>query len=600
MKKSFLILKLLSVIFAAGIFYSCDSGGGGGGGGSSGGGNSTGSADVKITIPKSTSSDINILGDFQLSDTDNFYYEIYYSKPNGSSESEHKYTNAGADEPVTFSNVKYDTYNFFLKIWVDSSKLTVLNTIQKEVAVSAQNNTVVFPDRSVSEYKNWFFVSTADDLSQAVTTISSDTTYSESNKAIICLTADIEMSDYQSVLDTISEKYDLETNGYNIAEKLFAVNIDTSIVGGTVTPSIESAPEGTSVTLTVNKEAGYRLASVSAAKSDGTTVGLTSVSEGTYSFTMPQSDVTVKAVLYDAIYVDGTSGSSETDGFTDSTALNTISAALEKISEIDNGDWTIKVIGALTTTGVTLQSISATSLTIEGVSSGAISGNNSNRVICIRTGVPVTLKNLTIKDGFCDDNKGGGILITGTAANVTLDGCVVKDNSVKNAGGAGICVSYDGGATAGTTLTLKDTSVTNNTITHDDTIISFLGAGVNIENVNMTLNVIGNSDISSNKIDCSSRTGGIAEEPQGAGFSLGNSATTTIEENVTVNGNTFILSSATGATSYGGGIYITGGRLTVAEINNFTGNTATSGNKIYFGGSVTYNGTSRSSGSLIN
>ncbi|MBQ3671552.1 MAG: hypothetical protein II921_08765, partial [Treponema sp.] len=91
-----------------------------------GGGISTGSADVKITIPKSTSSDINILGDFQISDTDNFYYEIYYSKPNGSSESEHKYTNAGADEPVTFSNEKYDTYTFKLKIWVDRRKQTVL------------------------------------------------------------------------------------------------------------------------------------------------------------------------------------------------------------------------------------------------------------------------------------------------------------------------------------------------------------------------------------------------------------------------------------------------------------------------------------------
>ena len=97
------------------------------------------------------------MGDFSVADTDNFYYEIYFSKPNGSSESEHKYASAG--ETVTFQSVTYDTYNFYLKVWIDKNKNTTLDTItMPNTTVSAQNNKVQFPDMHTSDYAGWFFV----------------------------------------------------------------------------------------------------------------------------------------------------------------------------------------------------------------------------------------------------------------------------------------------------------------------------------------------------------------------------------------------------------------------------------------------------------
>lgn len=288
MKKSFCFMKIVSALFALALFASCDSGGGGGGGGSSGGGNSTGSADVKITIPKSTSSDINILGDFQITDTDNFYYEIYYSKPNGSSESEHKF--AGAEKTVTFSNVKYDTYTFYLKIWVDNRMKQVLTTDSKTVAVSESESKVEFPDRSVSDYANWYFVLNAEQLTGTVNTIYSSSSYNESNKAIICLRDNIELPNYRSILASVSSKAEVKYNGWKIAEQLFNVNILGSITGGTVTPSHTKGAVDDEITLTVQTSEHYRFKSL---KKDGEELTLND--DGTATFTMPASDVNITA-----------------------------------------------------------------------------------------------------------------------------------------------------------------------------------------------------------------------------------------------------------------------------------------------------------------
>ena len=72
--------------------------------------------------------------------------------------------------------------------------------------------------------------------------------------------------------------------------------------------SVESDPDekaeaGTAVTLTPETEEGYHLDSISAADADGESVELSADSEkGTYSFTMPASDVTVTAVFAKDIY----------------------------------------------------------------------------------------------------------------------------------------------------------------------------------------------------------------------------------------------------------------------------------------------------------
>ncbi|MBQ6780341.1 MAG: hypothetical protein IJP62_03820 [Treponema sp.] len=400
---------------------------------------------------------MNLLGDLQISDTNNFYYEIYYSKPNGSSESEHKYTNAGADEPVTFSNVKYDTYIFFLKIWVDSSKQTVLNTIQKEVAVSAQNNTVAFPDRSVSEYKNWFFVSTADDLRRAVTTISSDATFSESNKAIICLRDIIELPNYQSILASVSSKAEVKYNGFKIAEQLFNVNISESITGGTVTASHTKGAFGDEITLTVTVAEGWFFFPPTI---DGVTITRSEEDPMQFTFDMPAGDVEVTTTFFDAIYVSE-SGTTENDGLSAEKPVPSIEMAIEKINyyanELNNTgfDWKIKVTGILPESQtIEASMLPVNSLTVVGETGGTIDGNNSDSALTINVTVPVTIKNLTIKNGAGSTDTGGGITISENSTVTIEDGVSIESNTSEQ---------YGGGIHNKGTLTINGGEIKNNT-----------------------------------------------------------------------------------------------------------------------------------------
>lgn len=274
------------------------------------------------------------------------------------------------------------------------------------------------------------------------------------------------------------------------------------------------------------------------------------------------------------------------------------SSAIEIINDInDNGEWTVNVIGTVAENNITLSDISASKLTVEGVSGGTFDGQNAGRVLIIGTTIPVTLKNITIKNGKSSSN-GAGIFITGASAEATLDGCVVTNNSVENASGAGICVAYSSGSTAGTKLTLNNTEVSSNTITHNNYVVSYGGGGIMIENSNVELTITGTSVIKDNKIDCSSRSGNN-EEPEGAGLWLGNSATTNIDNTVYIKDNSFDLTS--GGVSCGGGIFIKGGTLNVQE-SVFTSNTATKGSKIYIGPqfNVTYNSSTYSSNREIN
>ncbi|MBQ3669911.1 MAG: DUF1566 domain-containing protein [Treponema sp.] len=250
-----------------------------------------------MTITKSTSSDMNILGDFSVADTNNFYYEIYFSKPSGSFESEHMYTSEGGT--VTFQSVTYDTYNFYLKIWIDNHKNTTLDTITlPNTTVSAQNNKVQFPDMRTSDYASWFFVSTADDLVAAVRKISTDntSTYSESNKAKICLLDSIAYSGFESLMTAITGKYELMQNGYELADSLHSVEISEDITGGTVTADPTSASQGRTITLTITADSGKTLESLSVMTPPGAPVDTsTSGDKTSATFTMPDDDVLVSA-----------------------------------------------------------------------------------------------------------------------------------------------------------------------------------------------------------------------------------------------------------------------------------------------------------------
>ena len=92
MKKSFCFMKIVSALFALTLLASCGSGGGGGGG-SSGGGNSgsSGSTSISIRIPKTSSADMNLLGDFTVEDTNSFSYGVWFESTDGKTKVNEKF-----------------------------------------------------------------------------------------------------------------------------------------------------------------------------------------------------------------------------------------------------------------------------------------------------------------------------------------------------------------------------------------------------------------------------------------------------------------------------------------------------------------------------
>ena len=69
---------------------------------------------------------------------------------------------------------------------------------------------------------------------------------------------------------------------------------------GKVTASRSSAGAGSTITLTASPEEGFRLASLTVTDKNGKTVALKDKGDGTYTFTMPGSAVTVKAAFVSA------------------------------------------------------------------------------------------------------------------------------------------------------------------------------------------------------------------------------------------------------------------------------------------------------------
>ena len=81
-----------------------------------------------------------------------------------------------------------------------------------------------------------------------------------------------------------------------VVPEKYDINIgDTS--NGTVTASSTSAEKGETVTLTVTPADGYELDTITASDANSTALELTENSDGTYTFTMPESDVNVSATF---------------------------------------------------------------------------------------------------------------------------------------------------------------------------------------------------------------------------------------------------------------------------------------------------------------
>ena len=169
------------------------------------------------------------------------------------------------------------------------------------------------------------------------------------------------------------------------------------------------------------------------------------------------------------IYVSSLSASpagDDTNGNGSQTSpYQTLAKAIQKITQINNNqtDATIYVTGDVTSNTTIVDGTTggsqliANSLIIEGTTAtSALNGNASGTVLDLRTSVPVTLKNLTIKNGQTS-TRGGGLYIDGST--VEINNCIIEDNSAVIQGG-GVYVA----ASSSLTMNGTDSFIRNNRI----------------------------------------------------------------------------------------------------------------------------------------
>jgi formylglycine-generating enzyme required for sulfatase activity len=164
-----------------------------------------------------------------------------------------------------------------------------------------------------------------------------------------------------------------------------------------------------------------------------------------------EAALSLKIYLYVNSSSESPAGNDSSGNGSQDAPYASIGKAIEKISSFNNSlmDAIIYVKGDVpcntiidddgTTTnesGVTAgKQLIAQTLKIEGVGSTAtavLNGNTSARVLDSRTTVPLTLKNLTIKNGS-SSTYGGGLYIDGTT--VEINNCIIENNSAGVQGG---------------------------------------------------------------------------------------------------------------------------------------------------------------------
>ena len=81
----------------------------------------------------------------------------------------------------------------------------------------------------------------------------------------------------------------------------YTVSVPSDIEGGSIKVSPARASRGQTVTITVDPDEGYELASLAVYDADGDAVSLTDAGNGKYTFTMPRSKVTVEAAFSEIV-----------------------------------------------------------------------------------------------------------------------------------------------------------------------------------------------------------------------------------------------------------------------------------------------------------
>ncbi|MBD1890185.1 right-handed parallel beta-helix repeat-containing protein [Coleofasciculus sp. FACHB-SPT9] len=217
---------------------------------------------------------------------------------------------------------------------------------------------------------------------------------------------------------------------------------------------------------------------------------------------------------------------------------------------------------------------------IDGRSVVTLSGNGTNRIFSTDSLVQLTLKNLTIANGFSTENGGG--VYSGYRGKLVVLNCTFNNNKSTMPGEAGGGAIYsksestiiiDKSTFTGNQASLggaiydllSDLTVTNSTFTGNSAgIVAPGGAGGAIYNDGANGN-LGKIILRNNTF-----TNNIATNQGGAFFNqLYNSNTTTIENN-TFSGNNV---TGTGDKGFGGAIFVVGGTTTAPNYTAGTNST---------------------------
>ena len=101
----------------------------------------------------------------------------------------------------------------------------------------------------------------------------------------------------ECTLTITPEKEDRPSGGHGTSVVYYPVNLVDSVESGSVSVNLSRTRSGQMVTVTVNPDEGYRAESVTVTDKNDKAVAVTDHQDGTYSFIMPASGVTIEPVF---------------------------------------------------------------------------------------------------------------------------------------------------------------------------------------------------------------------------------------------------------------------------------------------------------------
>ena len=258
------------------------------------------------------------------------------------------------------------------------------------------------------------------------------------------------------------------------------------------------------------------------------------------------------------IYVNSSTGNDTSGDGSSGNPYKTFTKGYSMVSS----EGTLDLTGTFTWTDAAETIISSNSgfeisknITIQGPSGGlaiiqataSLPSTTTSRILTIKGGVTVTIKNLELRNAYTPSNTSGGAIHIYSTANLTVLNCHIHDNVADSGGG----INADG------TLVMTNSTVSNNVcLTEDDG-----GAGIYVNGGTIKIT---NSTICNN-----------SDAPYGGGIYIVGSDDVAILTNCTIAGNS--------ANECGGGICIDDGTLTIKNTiiaNNTEGTSSNNGSDI--------------------